>query len=217
MLPRARESSDHAGPLVANAVVAATGRQDGVNDDGESFRDKMLRVMDDGTSQATEEEKLKFWESVRTHKELDALIAELNTIIESDSEDIDSRLVLAQAYIAKVLGSATGGPEQGLWAGKAESMWKEVLEVDASNWNAQHNIAFSYSQYPDFTNKTDGAIREYEKTVVLQDGSAKPGPGFSKTYLALSKLHLKNGDPGNALATLEKGVAAHPESNSLAE
>ena len=209
-----RELSTNPSPPQASAVAATSPRQD---EPTESFRNKMLRVMDDGTNEATEEERLEFWQSVRTSKELEALIGELSTTIENAPEDVENRLILAQAFVAKVWGGAGGSPEQRLWASKAETMWKEVLEADATNWSAQRNIAFNYSQYPDFTNKTPDAIREYEKIVELQEGAGDTGLGYSRTYLDLSKLYLKNGDPSNALSTLEKGVAAHPENNSLAE
>ncbi len=212
-----KDSASDGLSVVPDTASELATRSDDHEEDIESFRDKLLRIMDDGASQVTADESLEFWKSVRTGKELDALIDELRTTVENNSEDIDSRLVLAQAYIAKVWGDAGGVLEQGLWAAKAEAMWKEVLEKEPNNWSAQRNIAFSYSQYPDFTNKTGDAIREYEKTVALQEASSEAGPGYSRTYLDLSKLYLKNGDPGSALATLEKGVAAHPESQSLSE
>lgn len=144
----------------ASAVAEISLLKDDQREDTESFCDKMLRVMDDGSNQASEAERLEFWQSVRSSKELERLIEELNTTIENEPGDVENRLILAQAYIAKVWGSVSGSPEQGLWAAKAESMWKGALELEPTNWSAQRNIAFSYSQYPDFTNKTPDAIRE---------------------------------------------------------
>ena len=92
-----------------------------------------------------------------------------------------------------------------------------MLETDPDNWEAQRNIAFSYSQYPDFLNKTGEAITEYEKALAIQEAADEPRSRFANSYLELSKLHLKNGDPSNALATLEKGAAIHPDNADLAE
>ena len=210
------ESPSSSSSPPSTSIIANSPRNVG-QDDSEAFRDKMLRAMDDGANQMSEEERLEFWESVRNGPELDKLIGNLQAAIETNPEDTESRLVLAQAYIAKVWGSSSGSPEQGLWAGKAEAMWKGVLEIEPDNWRAQRNIAFSYSQYPDFTNKTPEAIQEYEKTVALQEAAQNVGTGFDRTYLDLAKLHLKNGDPSNALATLEKGANLHPDSSAIAE
>ncbi|NCF88803.1 MAG: hypothetical protein GWQ08_25325 [Verrucomicrobiaceae bacterium] len=109
------------------------------------------------------------------------------------------------------------GPAQGIWAGKAQVLWEEVLETDPENWDAQRNIAFSYSQYPDFLNKTGAAITEYEKTLAIQEAAAEPRSRFASSYLDLAKLHLKNGDPNRSLSTLEKGTATHPDKTDLAE
>ncbi|MEZ5323842.1 MAG: hypothetical protein R3F19_02065 [Verrucomicrobiales bacterium] len=113
--------------------------------------------------------------------------------------------------------SSPAGPEQGLWAGKAEGVWKEVLEIQPENWDAQRNIAFSYSQYPDFLNKTGEAIAEYEKVLTIQEAAPEPREGFANSYLEMARLQLKNGDPASALSTLERGTSAHPENAAITE
>ncbi|MGK0187495.1 MAG: hypothetical protein ACI9R3_003283 [Verrucomicrobiales bacterium] len=178
-----------------------------------AFEEEMKRVL---RGEASEEEQLAFWQGAATSKRLDALIADLQAAAGEDSEDIVTRLSLAQAYVTKIW-SSPAGPEQGLWAAKAETAWREVLKIAPDNWDAQRSIAFSYSQYPDFVNKTGDAIAEYEKTVALQEAAPEPKARFAKSYLELAKLHIKNGDPSSALATLEQGTSSHPEDTDLAE
>ena len=182
-------------------------------DDTEDFAAEMARVL---RGEASDDEQLEFWQGIQTSKRLDALIADLQGAADADPEDVASRLSLAQAYVTKVWGSPAG-PAQGLWAAKAEKVWKEVLETDPENWQAQHSIGFSYSQYPDFVNKTGAAIIEYEKTIALQEAAPESRARFANSYLELSKLHVKNGDPSSALSTLEKGAAAHPDDAALKE
>ena len=182
-------------------------------DDTAAFEEEMKRVL---RGEASDDEQLAFWQGIQTSKRLDALIADLKDTTEANPEDVATRLSLAQAYVTKLWG-APAGPAQGLWAGKAEVLWKEVLETEPNNWEAQRNIAFSYSQYPDFLNKTGESIAEYEKTLAIQEAADEPLGRFANSYLELSKLHLKNGDPGSALSTLEKGAAIHPDNTDLAE
>ena len=207
----APRSNQTPSPLGQPAEIGET--PETLEDDTASFEAEMQRVL---RGDASEEEQLAFWQGIQTSKRLDALIADLQGSTQANPGDIASRLSLAQAYVAKLWGSPAG-PAQGLWAAKAESMWKEVLAADPENWEAQRNIGFSYSQYPDFLNKTGAAIAEYEKTLALQEAAPEPRARFAKTYLELAKLHVKNGDPSSALATLEKGASAHPDDAALAE
>lgn len=200
-------------PAVAPAAEPAQVAETVTADDTAAFEEEMRRIL---RGEASEDEQLAFWQEVQTSKRMDALISQLQGAADADPADVASRLTLAQAYITKVW-SAPAGPAQGLWAGKAEALWKEVLETDSENWDAQRNIAFSYSQYPDFLNKTGAAISEYEKAIALQESASESRSGFAKSYLELAKLHLKNGDPSNALATLENGTAQHPGDEALQE
>ena len=206
--PAPREDSPPAQEPALPAEATATTAEDTA-----AFEQEMKRVL---RGEASDDEQLAFWQGIRTSKRLDALIADLKDTAESNPDDVATRLSLAQAYITKLWG-APAGPAQGLWAGKAEVLWKEVLETDPNNWDAQRNIAFSYSQYPDFLNKTGAAIAEYEKTLAIQEAADEPRGRFANSYLELSKLHIKNGDPSSALATLEKGATIHPDNAGLAE
>ena len=173
----------------------------------------MLHVMDDGRNAATEEERLEFRQSVRTSKQLDALISELISTIAENPEDIDSRLVLAQALVAKVWGSASSTPEQRLLAGKAEAMWKEC-----------------WSKIP-----PTGALKEisHSHTATIQVSPIRQGRPSASMKRRLSSrkglarraqakrestsIFLKNGDSGSSSVPFQKGVAAHPEDSNLAE
>jgi hypothetical protein len=64
---------------------------------------------------------------------------------------------------------------------------------------------------------TGKAIAEYEKTIALQETADDKGARFPNSYLELSRLHNKNGNPSSALAVLEQGAAAHPDSQALAD
>ena len=109
------------------------------------------------------------------------------------------------------------GPEKAIWAGKAEGVWKEVLAVEPQNWEAQRNIALSYSRYPDFLNKTGDAITEYGHTLDIQEAAPQSRKEFANSYLEMARLQMKTGDAASALSTLERGAAAHPDDASIAK
>lgn len=162
------------------------------------------------------DEQLAFWQAVKSGDKLDRLIAELQQTTSNATGDVDSRLNLGLAYVAKIW-SVPDGPEKAIWAGKAEGVWKEVLAVEPQNWEAQRNIAVSYSRYPDFLNKTSDAITEYEHTIAIQEAAPQPRKEFANSYLEMARLQMKTGDPGSALSTLERGAAAHPDDASIAK
>ena len=122
---------------------------------------------------------------------------------------------LANLYVAKIYSVPTG-PETALWASKAEERWRAVLEVNPAYWDAQNNIAFSLSQYPDFLNKTGEAINEYEKLIQIQE-SSESQPQFADTYLSLYRLYEKKGDRGNAVDVLKQGLEHFPQNTGLIE
>lgn len=164
---------------------------------------------------ATPDEQLAFWDEVKNSGQLDDFIAKLKEATAAAPDDITTRLDLGLAYVSKIW-SSPDGPAKGIWAGKAEQVWQEVLAIDPQNWEAQRNIAFSHSQYPDFLNKTGEAIKDYETTIAIQEKISEPRDGFADSYLQLARLHIKNGDPASARATLEQGLAALPNNPALA-
>ncbi|RYD19094.1 MAG: sigma-70 family RNA polymerase sigma factor [Verrucomicrobiaceae bacterium] len=166
--------------------------------------------------EVSEDEQLAFWQAVKAGGRLDELIDELKASNSDSPGDVQSRLDLGLAYVAKIW-SMPDGPEKAIWAGKAEGVWKEVLAVEPSNWEAQRNIAFSYSRYPEFLNKTSDAISAYENTLTLQESSPQPRKEYADSYLELARLQVRIGDPGSALSTLQRGAAAHPDSTSIAK
>ncbi len=165
------------------------------------------------SGKASEDEQLAFWNKMRTSPEIDTIIDEQERQTPKDSGDIQGHMNLAKLYCAKLL-SASSGLEKGLWAEKAEKRWQAVLEIDPNHWSAQHSVAFSLSQYPDFLNKTGEAIDEYEKLVAIQR-ELPPEPRHAQTYLELYRLYQKVGDPATALEVLEEGLELFPENKLL--
>ena len=179
----------------------------------ESELQRLMAKVWSGT--AGPDEELEFWRQLRESDEINDIIKAREQNTPLDSADMGAQMNLADLYVAKLL-SVPSGPEQGLWAMKAEQRWRAVLEMDPNHWQARHNVAFSLSQYPDFMNKTGESISEFEKLVTIQE-NMEPEPRHANTYLLLYRLYEKRGDRGNAVDALKQGLERFPSNQDLVE
>ena len=164
---------------------------------------------------ASADEEFEFLRQLRESDAINDIIKDREQKTPVGLEDIDAQMNLADLYVAKLY-TANVGPEMGLWAQKAEERWRAVLEMDPNHWQAQKNVAFSLSRYPDFLNKTGASISEYEKLVTIQE-NMEPQPQHAGTYLALYRLYERRGDRGNAVDALKQGLGQFPENSDLVE
>ena len=155
----------------------------------------------------------RFWELARTTSVLDDLLDDLESSVASNPQDLAARLDLADAYVAKLL-TVPAGPERGVWGGKAESQWQEVLSQDDRNWDAQFKLANNYSYYPEFLGKSAAAIEGLERARMLQQ-SLPAAAVHVQTYLSLSRVYLQAGQADKARAALENGMQLHPGDDAL--
>ena len=163
--------------------------------------------------QATADEQKRFFEILKGPGFIDGLLADLEAKVAAAPGDPDARLGLADAYISKLF-TVPAGPEMGVWGGKAEEQWKEILKQDDRHWQARYSLAFSWSQYPDFLNKTPDALREFEKLRSQQEQGAAE-PRHANTYFLLHSLYRKAGNPEKAKEALEEGLRRFPEDEDL--
>jgi tetratricopeptide (TPR) repeat protein len=163
--------------------------------------------------EATAEEEERFWELARTSPCLRDLMRRLESEVAKNGRDVTARMALADAYVAKLL-TVPAGPLRGIWGMKAEAQWRKVLEQDPDHWEAQFNLAYGQACCPDFMNLTGSAIEGLERARTIQERTA-PQPRFARTYLELSRLYLKQGDPAKARAALRAGLELHPQEREL--
>lgn len=172
---------------------------------------KVLRSALDGT--ATAEEQQRFWQAARTTCLVDNTIKSLEALVQENPQATEARMELADAYVAKLL-TVPAGPERGIWGMKAEKQWKDVVRQDPDHWDAQYTLAFSYSMYPDFLNKTDAAIQGFERALGIQE-RLQPKSRHAKTYVQLARMHKKKGDAKKAREVLELGQVRHPRDKQI--
>ena len=123
---------------------------------------------------------------------------------------------LAGAYVAKLM-SVPDGAERGLWAGKGEQVYRDILERHPENWDAQYRLAFSLSQWPPmFPTKGQEAIERFEKLREAQQSLA-PQAKHVQTYLQLAELYRAKGNLEKARGALESGLEKHPDHDTLSQ
>ena len=161
----------------------------------------------------SDEDIQRFFELARGSEALAGIVAELEGRVGAHPGDLEARMELADAYVAKILTMAHG-PEQGVWGAKAEEQWREVTAQDPEHWGAHFALGNNFSYYPDVMGKTGEAIRYLEQARAIQERGA-PLVEHVQTYLSLARLYVRDGARDEALAVLEAGLASHPGNAAL--
>lgn len=159
------------------------------------------------------EDQQRFWSLLRQEGAADELVAASEAAVERSPGDIEARMALANAYVAKLF-TVPPGPEMGVWGGKAEGQWTAVLEADPGHWRARYALAESWSHYPEQLNKTPDAIREFE-TLADQQETRAVESRHARVYVQLSVLYRRQGREADARAVLERGLRRHPDDPGL--
>ena len=222
-LERLESSAERRAVAIAepSVPVPATQPATGGSDDAEKhareraeFEELYAKLLGpDFDLHGTHEEQERFWELVRGTKVVDEILAELQAKVEGDPQNLDARMDLARAYVAKLM-TVPGGPEQGLWGERAEEQWRTVAESDPYRWDAHFSLGNNYSYYPSFMGKTGAAITSLEHALELQK-QLPPEPAHVQTYLSLARMYVRKGKVAEARALLESGLALHPGNAQL--
>lgn len=205
-------------PAAAGAAPAAveSGAAAGTSaaDKASALREEMKRLQEKVfNGEATEEEQERFWQLAASTELLDGVMKTLETQVKDRPDDLGAKMRLADAYVAKLL-TVPPGPLQGVWGNKAMQQWQSVLEKQPDHWDARYSVAFSWSMWPDFLNKTPDAVREFEKLREVQERQTVDAK-HAQTYFQLSRLYQKQGKTDKARETLRAGVARHPDDAEL--
>lgn len=199
--PRKPAPAPEAVPVVADEVGEDAARQDEL---------ATLRQLVGGVVRGTApaEEQQRFWALLRADGAADRLVQAAEASSAERPDDLDRRMALANAYVAKLF-TVPPGPEMGVWGGKAEAQWKAVLERDPEHWRARFALAESWSHYPPQLNKTPDSIREFE-TLAEQQESRGVTAEQAGVYVHLSVLYRRQGRGAEARTVLERGLRRHP-------
>ena len=154
----------------------------------------------------------RFLEMARSTGILDERIEVLEALVEAAPNEVEGRMDLADAYVAKLMTAA--GPEQGLWGNRATDQWLAVVDLDDAHWGAHSSLGTNYSYYPVVMGKTNDAIHHLERARQLQRVSS-PTPEHVQTYVFLARLYDNSGRTDEARDVLLEGLQAHPNDTQL--
>lgn len=158
------------------------------------------------------EDYQRFLDLARETGVLDEIVGELEARVEADPGDVEGRIELADAYIARLM--TVAGPEQGLWGARAEREWLAVTELDEGNWRSRSALGTNYSYYPEVMGKTADALRYLEEARSIQR-DLEPAPEHVQVYLFLARMYERESQPGKAREALLEGLGSHPQNASL--
>ncbi len=180
-----------------------------------AFRELLERALVVDGPRLSPEEEQRFWDAARTTPLLAGVIGSMEEAVKADPENVEKRMELSRAYVAKLL-TLPSGMEQSVWALKAENEWQQVLTRNPEHWEAQYSLGVNWSYWPDYTNKTPDAIKALERAVQLQE-AADARPEQADAYLHLSRCYVKQGNAQKAKEVLDRGLARHPGNEKLSQ
>lgn len=161
----------------------------------------------------SEEHKTEFFEAVRTSKEFENRLNELEQAVANSPQVVELKMDLGNLYLYKLMAEKSF-TNKGSWSTKAEKQWTDVLELNPKHWEARHNIAIALSHYPEFLNRQNDSISHYERLIDIQ-GEMETEERFQQAYIGLSKMYLKSGDNENSKKIATKALTLFPNNKNL--
>ena len=149
-------------------------------------------------------------------EDIEATIAALAKEVAKDPENPEKHILLAKAYVAKLINTTTPGPQQGVVWGQAAKSYREALKRSPENWDAHFDLAFGTSQAPDFLGMRPQAIKQFESLLVLQESTPRQ-PHHVQTYFQLGTIYKNEGNAEKAREIWAKGLRLFPENKRIRE
>jgi len=155
----------------------------------------------------------ELWERLRDEDRIEEVVAEFERLAEADPHNPDAQVALGGAYLQQLFG-AGNTPKAGDLAVKADAAFDAALALDPDHWEARFSKAVSLSNWPAFLGKTGEAIQQF--SILIEQQEAGPVMDHhAQTYLFLGNLHRQTGDLEKARTIWQRGLALHPDSETL--
>ena len=164
----------------------------------------------------SDSERQKIWAELAKAGLVDKLLAKYEERAKLAPNDPDAQVDLGSAYLQRLF-QATPGPEQGIWAGKADKAFDSALALDSNHWEARFSKAVSLSFWPPIFGKQKEAVTHFETLLSQQSQSSAKDPRFAQTHLLLGNLYQQSGNAAKASETWSAGLALYPDNASLKE
>ncbi|MBI5363992.1 MAG: hypothetical protein HZA53_12485 [Planctomycetes bacterium] len=155
----------------------------------------------------------KLWKELREAGLVDGVLALVEERAKDRPNDAAAQVELGKAYLQKLF-TVPAGPEQGLWATKADQAFDAALGIDDHDWSARFNKAVSLSNWPAFLGKQGAAAKHFE-TLIEQQSQGAARPEHAQTYFFLGNLYQSMGKSELAVSTWSKGLERFPDNAQL--
>lgn len=163
----------------------------------------------------SDEEIEAMWRRIAKAGKIEDAIDVLEELAELHPNDPDLQAHLGSAYIQKLM--TVNDLARGVWAMKADGAFDNALELNPQHWDARFSKAISLSFWPPIMGKQPEAIKQFETLLENQENSGFSQPKHAQTYQFLGNLYLQSGDHAKAKEIFEKGLAAFPGNDALAQ
>ena len=177
-------------------------------------RDRLLSLVASYVVGSPTKEEVEELLTLSKDRKLMALVvSELTTRIESDPDDVDARMQLAevQASGAHSAGSIT---ERAEMSRGVRTQISAILERDPEHWDARYMKAVGISHSQRTPQGRAMAVREFESLIAIQQ-KRSPESRFASTYGQLSRVYLADRDITKARDALRQGLERYPQDQSL--
>lgn len=155
----------------------------------------------------------ELWKELREAGLVDEVLGLLEQRAKNAPNDAGAQVELGNAFLQKLF-TVPAGPEQGLWAAKADKAFDAALAIDDHHWSARFSKAISLSNWPAFMGKQGAAAKEFE-TLLEQQAQAAARPEHAQTWFILGNLYQSMGKSELAVSTWSKGLERFPDNAQL--
>jgi tetratricopeptide (TPR) repeat protein len=157
-------------------------------------------------------DKHQLFEDLVKSGHIDDAIADLKQRMADNPTDAGIPTTLGEAQLNKLRAIRDAGADIndiGILAMEADKSFNAALKIDPQNWEAQFVKASSMTHWPaDPVRDNDTAQRL--ASLIDQQETMTPRPGFSQTYVLLGEQYQKMGQPDKAQATWQLGLTKFP-------
>ena len=155
----------------------------------------------------------KLWKELREAGLLDEVLGLIEQRAKDAPNDPGAQVELGNAYLQKLF-AVPAGPEQGVWAMKADKAFDAALAIDDHHWSARFSKAISLSNWPAFLGKQGAAAKQFE-TLLEQQSQTTARPEHVQTYFFLGNLYQSMGKADLAHSTWTRGLERFPDNAQL--
>jgi len=164
----------------------------------------------------TDAERQALWAKAHKAGQGGELLAWFEQRAEADQNNADAQADLGGALL-QMLFVVPEGPAKGQLAVRADGAFDKALEIDDHHWEARYSKAVSLSFWPAAFGKQQEAINHFETLVTQQAEASSPEDSFASTHLLLGNMYTQIGQPEQAMAAWQSGIALFPENTGLLE